>query len=432
VIIYYDNAALYDYSQEEWETIKTDLGKTGLSAFKKFQPDDQLTDRVKTYAFPRNSHNLMESVIENIEKFKDGTSPRIRIAMGGFSNSKKSKAIARQLVQLAKTGREVKLVLRKGEKDGLGDETKVILQNSKIDFIELEKQISGKTCKIHSKFLLLDGQYKLNNEIEKHKIAWAGSLNFTHSALTTNSETLLRMTDDLVYKDLYKAWCQLRYTSAIPRIGACLGYGHNQKVYFFHGKQYVRWKPAFGIETIRTNQACRRLGTDGWKDLPNSFSSDIDAAFWCSGNGHAYFFKGSKYIKWKPGKGLVGSIRTTGKTGWTQLPHSFRYNIDAVLEHPENKHIYFFKGDEYCKWKLGEGIVDPAPRKIGVHGWQIPSWFRQGLDAALAHPEGTYIYFFRGVYYCKWKPGEGIISPIIRQVGQQGWEGLFFLEPQID
>ena len=425
VVIYYDNAQLFDYTLDAWKVIKEDLNKIHLTSFKKYRPPECLVDNVKTYALPRDSRNLVKSILKNIDEYRGYTSSKIRIAMGGFSNAQGAKDIAQKLKEIAQTGMDVKLVLRKG-KDGLGSDTKAILDDSEVDYILLEKNVTGNTCKIHSKFLLFDGKYKINNVIDNHKIVWAGSLNYTNPALTKNSETLVRIVDDSLHIDLHKSWCELRYTSSLPKVSACLAYGHNQRVYFFHNNQYVRWKPSFGIETINVNQSCRIFGEDGWKGLPGNFKNGIDAALWYSHNKHAYLFKGSKYIKWKPEVGTVGSTRTIGSTGWVGLPSDFCDGIDAVIEHPINKHVYFFKGDKYCKWKPGVGVVNPVIRQIGVNGWQLPPEFSHGIDAALAHPEGNYIYFFKGRSYCKWKPNVGIISPEVRQIGIYGWEGVMF------
>lgn len=425
VVIYYGNEKLYNYTLEAWKAIKADLEKNHVESFQEYNPSECLVDNVKTYALPRGNKNLAKSILNNIDKYKGKISPKIRIAMGGFSDNPKTLGIAKKLQEIAKTGMDVKLVLRKG-KDGIGSGVQLILDTSNVDYIILDENIDKKNCKIHSKFLLFDGNYLIDNAVDNHKIVWAGSLNYTSPALTKNSETLVRMVDDSVHKDLHKFWCELRYTSSIPKVNACLGYGHNQRIYFFHDNQYIRWKPSFGIETINVNQSCRILGENGWKGFPDSFKNGIDAALWYSFNHHAYFFKGSEYIKWKPKEGVVGSIRTIGDDGWVGLPSEFCERIDAAIEHPINKHVYLFKGNKYCKWEPGKGVVEPAIREIGVNGWKLPPEFMNGIDAALTHPEGNYIYFFKDRNYCKWKPQEGIVSPDVRQIGTFGWEGLIF------
>ncbi|MCB0130206.1 MAG: hypothetical protein KDD78_05145, partial [Caldilineaceae bacterium] len=240
--------------------------------------------------------------------------------------------------------------------------------------------------------------------------------------------TLLRMADDAVYSELLAAWHKLRYTRGLEKIDACLGYGHSGHVYFFGNNRYVRWLPGFGVETVQTNVALRQIGVSGWRGFPTDFKDGIDAALWHPHNRHAYFFKGNDYIKWKPGQGLVDpAVRQIGDTGWRGLPPEFCTSIDAALAHPTNGHIYFFKDSLYCKWKPTQGVVEPAVREVGVHGWKLPAdMVTNGIDAALTHPTTNNIYFFSGADYCVWVPGQGVISPRIRQTGIDGWEGLMF------
>lgn len=101
-------------------------------------------------------------------------------------------------------------------------------------------------------------------------------------------------------------------------------------------------------------------------------------------------------------------------------------SLDAALYYPSNKHIYFFKGPHYMKWKSYEGMVPVngrVVREIGVDGWRsFPANFRQGINAALAYSNG-FTYFFRGDKYIKYEPGAGVVEldgNKIRRIGIDG------------
>ena len=304
-----------------------------------------------------------------------------------------------------------------------------MIENSNAELVLLNKpaKTGGSAQRMHSKYLLFDGPYRLNDEIGCHQIVWAGALNYTTAALTRNNETLSRVVDPGVHRTLLRNWHELRYTNQLGRTDAALPHGGNGKIYFFGGRHYVRWNPETGIETIDTNVALRRIGSHGWQGLSGSFSRNLDAALWYPANNHVYLFKGSHYVKWKPDHGVVGISRRIGEDGWEGLPGPLRSNLDAVIAHPTNDHIYFFKRSQYCKWKPGEGPVSPALREIGADGWQLPGPILSGgIDTAFSHPSNGHVYFVSGDSYCKWKPGSGIVEPAVRVLGEYGWEGLRF------
>ncbi|WP_340201434.1 hypothetical protein [Ascidiimonas sp. W6] len=194
----------------------------------------------------------------------------------------------------------------------------------------------------------------------------------------------------------------------------------NGHIYFFSGNEYLKWNLAVGASKVRS------LGVDGWKSLPNQFKSGIDASIVHPKNKNIYFFKGNKYCIWQPGKGLISRVKTLGVSGWKSLPQSFKSGIDAAVVHPTNKHIYFFKGNKYCKWKSGTGLVGSV-RTIGVTGWKsLPKEFHANIDAAVVNPKNKHIYFFKGANYARWKPSGGIVKPGIRKRGEDGWKGLRF------
>ena len=216
------------------------------------------------------------------------------------------------------------------------------------------------------------------------------------------------MDDPKTHAELLAAWSRLRYTAPLDRVTAALGYGHNNMIYFFHEGHYVKYEPGIGVQTINQNVARRTLGSTGWKDLPPSFHDGIDATLWYRYNNKAYFFRGSHYVRWLPGHGLDTEVRQIGVDGWKGIHDHFKAGIDAALHHPSNNQVYFFRGSKYCRWDPGKGIVSPALRAIGQDGWDLPEDFANGVDSALVHPVTNRIYFFKYHNYCRWKPDHGV------------------------
>lgn len=220
-------------------------------------------------------------------------------------------------------------------------------------------------------------------------------------------------------------------------IDAALYYPSNGHVYFFKGPSYIKYRPGHGV-VVLSGRVVRSIGTDGWQTFPPEFHGGVDAALFYPPNGHAYFFKGSTYLKYNPSNGVVPLadgrvIRTVGRDGWQTFPAPFAQGVNAALFYPENDHAYFFKGTEYIKYRPGSGVVpigNRAIRSIGVDGWtSLSTQFREGIDAATEYPPRGKVYFFRGRDYLRWQPGEGVDPRYPRRIGllhrdHGGWPGL--------
>lgn len=220
------------------------------------------------------------------------------------------------------------------------------------------------------------------------------------------------------------------------RIDAAIYHPIRGAVYFFRGREYLKYIPSVGVQASGGSKI-RQIGVDGWHSLPEEFRSDIDAAFWYSDE-HIYFFKGSRYVKYKPSEGVVPTnsgdvLRQIGVTGWTSFPDKFRSDIDAAIYDPHNQHAYFFKGDAYIKYKPGVGVVKhdgQEIRRLGVTGWQsLPESFKQQIDAALYYPPNKDLYFFKEREYDRHNPKIDADDRYPRRLGLRhrnhgGWPGL--------
>ena len=104
--------------------------------------------------------------------------------------------------------------------------------------------------------------------------------------------------------------------------------------------------------------------------------------------GKAYFFKGTKYVRydWDKDRRDAGYPMSLGEWGF---PAPFDKGIDAAIEGREDydKKAYFFKDDKYIRYDwTGDGKVDPGYPKSILDEWGLPAGFFAGkkkVDAAI-------------------------------------------------
>jgi hypothetical protein len=120
---------------------------------------------------------------------------------------------------------------------------------------------------------------------------------------------------------------------------------------------------------------------EAWPGVPKEFAGDIDAAVnW--GDGHAFFFAGDRYLRYDLDEKKVDIGPAAVSGGWPALPKEFRHDLDAVVHWGEG-HAYFFKGDRYLRFDLEKKVVDVGPASVSG-GWPgLPEEFRSGLDAVV-------------------------------------------------
>ena len=227
-------------------------------------------------------------------------------------------------------------------------------------------------------------------------------------------------------------------------IDAAFYYPTNEHAYFFRGDSYAKYAPGVGVVPLN-GRLRRQTGIDEWGGLPAHFMTGVDAALYYPSRSSAYFFKGSEYVKYKDGEGVVplssGSVvRRIGIDGWTSFPPSFRTGLNAAVYFRDREHAYFFKGSEYIKYKPGQGVVPLSNgnliRRVGIDGWiGLPAAFKTRIDAAIDYEPNDKLYFFRDRQYVRWTPGEGVDPRYPRRIGlmhgidlvngdRGGWFGL--------
>ena len=124
----------------------------------------------------------------------------------------------------------------------------------------------------------------------------------------------------------------------------------------------------------------------------NQQTTVIDAAFFHRGTNKSYFFQGSKYYR-LTGTRVDAGYPVSLPGGWKGLPTSFRSGIDAAVHMKSNNKIYFFKGNQYLR--ISDTTVDRGyPAKL-PGGWRgMPADFARGIDSAVSH--NGFIYMYKG------------------------------------
>lgn len=164
-------------------------------------------------------------------------------------------------------------------------------------------------------------------------------------------------------------------------------------LYFFNGATYIRW--TVGSHAGRRDDGYPMNVVDGWHG-PDSFMNKIDAAV-NGEDGKMYFLRDDEYISWSMAGGRDGRDSGYPRKITSQWPHPFLANgVDAAVN-MGNGLVCFFKGSEYLCWQLGVGLVQ-EPVSIAA-GWH--SFLASGVDAAF-NWGNEILYFFKDDHYLRW------------------------------
>jgi len=171
-------------------------------------------------------------------------------------------------------------------------------------------------------------------------------------------------------------------------IDAAINWG-NGFIYLFKGPKY--WQYDILLNTVATPKPA--LIASRWSDFPLAFQLGIDAAF-NAGQGKAFFFKGSQYLRYRVGGEHEGVDTPDPGTrayprdisdpnGWRKLPSGFASGIDAAVN-ANNGKIYFMKGDSYVRLTFASRAVDqvspPYPYHIADVWHGLPEDVRGGVE----------------------------------------------------
>jgi len=152
--------------------------------------------------------------------------------------------------------------------------------------------------------------------------------------------------------------------------------------YVFIGSEY--WK----LSPTAVEYGPKQISRD-WQGL----EADIDAAFTYKDNSATYFFKGNQYWKFKNQRASPGYPKDI-QEGFPGIPA----NLDAAFLSAANNMIYFFKGDEYWRFepKNRPHIQKHRyPKSITKEWGGLPAH----LSSAFLWNNGKNYFFKDGQYY---------------------------------
>ena len=177
-------------------------------------------------------------------------------------------------------------------------------------------------------------------------------------------------------------------------------YWPGNKVYFFTGSMYYRYD--LSLDKVDTGYPKPIKGN--WFGL-EPFENHIDAAFAKPDGSKAYFFSGSKYIRYDIKKDKADDGYPLPIMGnWLGL-EPFSSGIDAVFMLPQSNTAYFFKGNLYIRYDIAaDRAYDGYPRQI-TGDWKGLEAFGS-VDAAFPKVDGQgniKIYFFKGDQYLRYQ-----------------------------
>lgn len=196
-------------------------------------------------------------------------------------------------------------------------------------------------------------------------------------------------------------------------------------VYFFRGQQYARYDR--GNDTLDEGYPVDT--GPNWPGLSDvGFDHDIDTALNLQ-QGFVYFFKGDSYVRYSLDADKVDFGPARIADHWPGLAaRGFDSALDAAVCYG-NGFAYFFKGSSYVRYNLGlkpgttEG-ADSGPTAIGG-GWSGMDavGFGSDIDTAITWGDGN-TYFFKGGQYVRYNHADDAVAPGYPLATADHWPGM--------
>ncbi len=207
---------------------------------------------------------------------------------------------------------------------------------------------------------------------------------------------------------LGQGWSGLDGTGFESGVDAVLDLGTG-KTYFFSGPNYLRADNA----TNQVDGEVRPIAGN-WPGVAEAGFDALDAAInW--GNGRAYLFRGSQYVRYDIPSDTVDDGPADIEGNWPCLVEAGFDAVDAEVSWGNGK-VYFFRGSQYVRYDVAADAVDSEPADIagnwpGVAEAGFGSidavWIRLDANAPTppspvptpvvgGAPPGTYVWFWNG------------------------------------
>ncbi|SAL05796.1 Hemopexin [Caballeronia calidae] len=194
------------------------------------------------------------------------------------------------------------------------------------------------------------------------------------------------------------------------------------KAYFLFDSQYVRYDVA--SDAVETGYP-KSIGANWTGFSAAGFASGIDAAV-NDDSGKVYFFKGSQYLRYDIAANAVDAgFPKSIADHWPGLAQAdFASGIDAAVNWGNGK-LYFFKGDRYVRYDLGQNRSDDGYPVRTADGWPgfAAAGFGAAIDTALNWGNGK-AYFFCGGRYLRYDIAGDCVDPGYPADIDASWGGL--------
>jgi hypothetical protein len=180
------------------------------------------------------------------------------------------------------------------------------------------------------------------------------------------------------------------------------------KVYMFFNQQYLRYDRG----NDRADEGYPLSIGDHWPGFSAAgFDTGVDAGIdW--GNGKAYFFKGSQYLRYDIAQDKVEDgypLPIGGQwPGFTEA--GFDSGIDTCINWGDGN-AYFFKGDKYLRYNIAQDKVDAGYPLNTAEFWPGfgPAGFGSNIDAMIDWGDGK-VYVFKGPNYLRFDKADNRVD----------------------
>lgn len=188
--VMFSNEGLYNAFKANWEDMKT-KATAGMKNFYYNEYSDQATN-ITAYFLPKRRNGTAygeDSIIEFLNSIENPATATIKIGMSDWTNTRLN--IVQKLAELRGQGATIEVVVKNKIDDNIMAGLRDLEKNG-----AYLKVYNMAMANIHSKFLLIEGNWKGNGNA---KILITGSHNFTQNALRNNNEIMLLLKDHALF-----------------------------------------------------------------------------------------------------------------------------------------------------------------------------------------------------------------------------------------